>query len=65
MCNNGAVVYSTGPVNTYLDTCCVVPRGPGSRASLGIPHYVFQKILELLRKIYHKTRMILTRPTPV
>jgi hypothetical protein len=35
------------------------------RASLGIPHYVFQKILELLRKIYHKTRMILRRPTPV
>ncbi len=64
MCDNGAVVYSTGPVNTYLDTCCVVPRGPG-RASLGIPHYVFQKNLELLRKIYHKTRMILTRPTPV
>ncbi len=25
----------------------------------------FQKILELLRKIYHKTRMIITRPTPV
>ena len=28
MCDNGAVVYSTGPVNSYLDTCCVVPRGP-------------------------------------
>jgi hypothetical protein len=25
----------------------------------------FQKILELLRKIYHKTRMIITRPTTV
>jgi hypothetical protein len=28
-------------------------------------HYVSQKILELLRKIYHKTRIIITRPTPV
>jgi hypothetical protein len=28
LCDNGAVVYSTGPVNSYLDTCCVVPRGP-------------------------------------
>jgi len=25
----------------------------------------FQKILELIRKLYHKTSMILTRPTPV
>ena len=29
------------------------------------PPLRFQKILELLRKIYHKTRMIITRPTPV
>ena len=26
---------------------------------------ISKKILELLRKIYHKTRMIRTRPTPV
>jgi hypothetical protein len=41
------------PLNTYVHP---PPHSP--------PQH-FQKILELFRKIYHKTRMIITRPTPV